>query len=264
MTSSVTAPRRRPRPRRRRRVRPRRPVAGPRRGPRRRTGSRLYDVGSAPRRRAGAQRRPASRCCPSTGRRSSTTADTVIVPGIHRPARDGPRATARRPCRPRWPAIRPAPGWCRSAPAPSCWPPPGCSTAARPPPTGPAPTSSARCSRRSTSTRTCSSSTTATCSPRPASPPAIDLCLHLVRRDFGSEVANRAARRCVVPPWRDGGQAQFIERPRARPRRTPSTAPARAWALERLDEPLDLPALAGQAPDERARRSPAGSARRPG
>ena len=41
----------------------------------------------------------------------------------------------------------------------------------------------------------------------------IDLCLHIVRRDHGSEVANRAARRCVVPPWRDGGQAQFIERP---------------------------------------------------
>ena len=41
----------------------------------------------------------------------------------------------------------------------------------------------------------------------------IDLCLHVVRRDHGSEVANRAARRCVVPPWRDGGQSQFIERP---------------------------------------------------
>ena len=41
----------------------------------------------------------------------------------------------------------------------------------------------------------------------------IDLCLHVVRRDHGSEVANRVARRCVVPPWRDGGQSQFIERP---------------------------------------------------
>ena len=44
----------------------------------------------------------------------------------------------------------------------------------------------------------------------------IDLCLHVVRRDHGAEVANRVARRCVVPPWRDGGQSQFIERPRAR------------------------------------------------
>ena len=41
----------------------------------------------------------------------------------------------------------------------------------------------------------------------------VDLCLHVVRRDHGSGVANRAARRCVVPPWRDGGQSQFIERP---------------------------------------------------
>uniref|UniRef100_UPI00037E7B68 GlxA family transcriptional regulator n=1 Tax=Nocardiopsis lucentensis TaxID=53441 RepID=UPI00037E7B68 len=41
----------------------------------------------------------------------------------------------------------------------------------------------------------------------------VDLCLHLVRRDHGSEVANRAARTCVVPPWRDGGQAQYIEQP---------------------------------------------------
>ena len=41
----------------------------------------------------------------------------------------------------------------------------------------------------------------------------VDLCLHLIRRDHGTAVANRVARRCVVPPWRDGGQAQFIERP---------------------------------------------------
>jgi transcriptional regulator GlxA family with amidase domain len=74
----------------------------------------------------------------------------------------------------------------------------------------------------------------------------IDLCLHAVRSDFGSEVANRTARRCVVPPWRDGGQSQFIERP------VPvlgdaSTALTRAWALERLDEPLDLNAMARHA-----------------
>ena len=41
----------------------------------------------------------------------------------------------------------------------------------------------------------------------------IDLCLHLVRRDFGSEIANQVARRLVVPPHRDGGQAQFIAQP---------------------------------------------------
>jgi AraC family transcriptional activator FtrA len=41
----------------------------------------------------------------------------------------------------------------------------------------------------------------------------IDLCLHLVRRDFGTKAANMVARRLVVQPHRDGGQAQFIERP---------------------------------------------------
>jgi AraC family transcriptional activator FtrA len=40
----------------------------------------------------------------------------------------------------------------------------------------------------------------------------IDLCLHLIRRDFGTRAANSVARRLVVPPHRDGGQAQFIER----------------------------------------------------
>ena len=41
----------------------------------------------------------------------------------------------------------------------------------------------------------------------------IDLCLHIVRRDFGPVAANRVARRLVVPPHREGGQAQFVERP---------------------------------------------------
>jgi AraC family transcriptional regulator, transcriptional activator FtrA len=41
----------------------------------------------------------------------------------------------------------------------------------------------------------------------------LDLCLHLVRRDYGPEIANQVARRLVVPPHRDGGQAQFVERP---------------------------------------------------
>ena len=41
----------------------------------------------------------------------------------------------------------------------------------------------------------------------------IDLCLHLVREDWGAEVANTIARRMVVPPHRDGGQAQFVEQP---------------------------------------------------
>ncbi|WP_433176053.1 GlxA family transcriptional regulator [Actinoallomurus sp. CA-150999] len=73
-----------------------------------------------------------------------------------------------------------------------------------------------------------------------------DLCLHVVRRDHGSEVANRVARLVVVPPWRDGGQAQFIERPVPEPH-DEGTAPARAWALEHLDRPITLPELAARA-----------------
>lgn len=74
----------------------------------------------------------------------------------------------------------------------------------------------------------------------------IDLCLHLIRRDHGVAVANRAARSCVVPPWREGGQAQFIDRP-VPATADASTAGARAWALARLDEPLDVARLAGVA-----------------
>ncbi|MFE2755953.1 GlxA family transcriptional regulator [Actinosynnema sp. NPDC059335] len=74
----------------------------------------------------------------------------------------------------------------------------------------------------------------------------VDLCLHVVREDHGSGVANMAARRCVVPPWRPGGQSQFIVRPIPTVADT-STAPARAWALEHLHEPLDLRSLAAHA-----------------
>jgi transcriptional regulator GlxA family with amidase domain len=74
----------------------------------------------------------------------------------------------------------------------------------------------------------------------------IDLCLHVIRRDHGSEVANRAARRCVVPPWRDGGQSQFIERPMPALGDS-TTAATRAWALDRLDRQLTLEQLAEHA-----------------
>lgn len=46
----------------------------------------------------------------------------------------------------------------------------------------------------------------------------IDLCLHVVRRDFGAAVANSVARRLVTPPHREGGQAQYVERAVAPPR----------------------------------------------
>lgn len=74
----------------------------------------------------------------------------------------------------------------------------------------------------------------------------VDLCLHVVRSDHGSEVANRAARYNVVAPWRDGGQSQFIER-QVPDGGSDGTAPTRAWALRHLGEPLDLGALAAHA-----------------
>jgi transcriptional regulator GlxA family with amidase domain len=74
----------------------------------------------------------------------------------------------------------------------------------------------------------------------------IDLLLHLVRRDHGSEVAGRVARRSVVAPWREGGQSQFIERPVPQPGDS-GTAATRAWALQRLGEPLTLAELAAHA-----------------
>ncbi|MFD0023110.1 GlxA family transcriptional regulator [Streptomyces sp. NPDC058382] len=74
----------------------------------------------------------------------------------------------------------------------------------------------------------------------------VDVCLHLVRKDHGSEVANHVARRCVAPAWRDGGQAQYIEQPVPAPS-TAGTAATREWALGRLDEPLTLTDLAGHA-----------------
>ncbi|TKK87998.1 helix-turn-helix domain-containing protein [Herbidospora galbida] len=73
-----------------------------------------------------------------------------------------------------------------------------------------------------------------------------DLALHIIRSDFGTEVANRVARRCVTAPFREGGQAQFIERPLP-PAQGASTESTRAWMLSRLAEPLDLNALAAHA-----------------
>ncbi|MFF4502848.1 GlxA family transcriptional regulator [Streptomyces sp. NPDC001401] len=73
----------------------------------------------------------------------------------------------------------------------------------------------------------------------------LDLCLHMVRRDHGTAVANEIARRTVVPPHRDGGQAQYIQRPVPEPQLA-TTRGARAWALGRLHEPIQLRDMATQ------------------
>ncbi|GAA3929695.1 helix-turn-helix domain-containing protein [Actinomadura viridis] len=75
---------------------------------------------------------------------------------------------------------------------------------------------------------------------------ALDLGLHVVRRDHGAEIANAVSRRLVFAAHRDGGQRQFVERPVPD---TPdeSLAPVLAWAQERLDEPLTVADLAARA-----------------
>ncbi|OQR60572.1 AraC family transcriptional regulator [Streptomyces maremycinicus] len=84
----------------------------------------------------------------------------------------------------------------------------------------------------------------------------IDACLHLVRKEQGPEVANRIARRMVVPPHRDGGQAQYIERPLPRSR-CDTVGEVLAWMEQHLDEEVTVEQLA-----ERAHMSPRTFARR--
>jgi transcriptional regulator GlxA family with amidase domain len=73
----------------------------------------------------------------------------------------------------------------------------------------------------------------------------LDLCLHILRCDQGAAFARAVARRIVVPPHREGGQAQFIRQPL--PGRDGSLAATRAWALERLHAPLTVRDLAAHA-----------------
>jgi AraC family transcriptional regulator, transcriptional activator FtrA len=75
---------------------------------------------------------------------------------------------------------------------------------------------------------------------------AMDLCLHLVRRDHGPAIANVVARRLVVPPHRAGGQAQFVTTPVPAQDGHPLTA-LLPWVMQRLDQPLTVEDLARQA-----------------
>jgi AraC family transcriptional regulator, transcriptional activator FtrA len=72
----------------------------------------------------------------------------------------------------------------------------------------------------------------------------IDLCLHLIRKDHGADVANAVARRMVVAPQRGGGQAQFVEAPVSARVDDDPVGRAMEWALERLAEPIAVGDLA--------------------
>ena len=76
----------------------------------------------------------------------------------------------------------------------------------------------------------------------------IDMCLHVVRHDWGAEVANNLSRYMVVPSHRNGGQAQFISAPMLTT--TPSNQPLGAtldWARERLAQEISIESLAARA-----------------
>jgi transcriptional regulator GlxA family with amidase domain len=84
----------------------------------------------------------------------------------------------------------------------------------------------------------------------------VDACLHLFRKEFGAHAANLVARRMVVPPQRDGGQAQFIRQVVPEPD-ADTLAPILTWIGEHLDQPLgveDLAARAAMSPRTFARR----------
>jgi AraC family transcriptional regulator, transcriptional activator FtrA len=86
---------------------------------------------------------------------------------------------------------------------------------------------------------------------------SIDLCLHVVRHDYGTHIATRLARQLVVPPQRDGGQAQYIEAPMPDLDSSSLLASTVQWLQEHLDEPItveDLAARSAMSPRTFARR----------
>ena len=76
---------------------------------------------------------------------------------------------------------------------------------------------------------------------------SLDLCLHVVRTDFGAHVANQLARRLVVPPHRDGGQAQYVEVPMPPPADDDPFTATLAWMHDHLHEELTVAELADRA-----------------
>lgn len=70
----------------------------------------------------------------------------------------------------------------------------------------------------------------------------IDLCLHIVRQDFGHALANTVAKRLVLPSHRDGGQAQYVPRPR--PKKNDLFSPLLDNIRARLNEPWPIERMA--------------------
>ena len=75
----------------------------------------------------------------------------------------------------------------------------------------------------------------------------IDVCLHIVRRDYGAEIANRVARRLVMPPHREGGQAQYVQETIRADGGAGGLALVLEWAQSHLSEALKVEDLARKA-----------------
>jgi transcriptional regulator GlxA family with amidase domain len=74
----------------------------------------------------------------------------------------------------------------------------------------------------------------------------IDLLLHMVRKDYGPQVATQFARRMVVPPHRDGGQSQFVVQPIA-VRTNDRISSVADWMAGHLTDPISIETLADRA-----------------
>ncbi|MBV9620720.1 MAG: helix-turn-helix domain-containing protein, partial [Gammaproteobacteria bacterium] len=74
----------------------------------------------------------------------------------------------------------------------------------------------------------------------------LDMLIHLIRKDHGARIANQVARRLVIPPHRQGGQAQFVVRPVPRDERG-RLARLQDWLREHLDQEISVPAMARRA-----------------
>jgi transcriptional regulator GlxA family with amidase domain len=96
---------------------------------------------------------------------------------------------------------------------------------------------------------------------------SLDLCLHVVQRDYGTEIATRVAREMVVPLHRAGGQAQYIETPVPEPGAAGDLfADTISWLQAHLDQEVtvaDLAARAAMSPRTFARRFPASTGTTP-
>ena len=216
-------------------------------GPRRRRRLRPLDPGPGLRQRAralrvhGLRRRAPGACPPRPASRSTSPRGLdALAERRHRARpRAAPRAVAAAGGGARRAARRPRPRRARGLDLHRRLRPrrtPACSTAAAPPRTGPTPSSWPSAIPAVTVDPGVLYVDEGDVLTSAGVAAGIDLCLHLVRRDHGAEVANAVARRIVVAPHRDGGQAQFVEAPvpvggRARPgahARVGDRAPARA------------------------------------